>query len=153
VGGLDLTSYRSESEAMKNREVWEKVDTRVKNHEMPPNGRPAPSPEEIAKVTGWIDGATARLDKNVKPDPGRVTARRLNRVEYSNTIRDLLGAAIQLSQTIISSPRLISSSREIYQVGENQYFFPLRSPQKSPRNISHPTPQGSSQSQTLQHPQ
>ena len=30
------------------------------------------------------------LDKNLKPDPGRVTARRLNRVEYSNTIRDLL---------------------------------------------------------------
>ena len=27
----------------------------------------------------------------MKPDPGRVTARRLNRVEYNNTVRDLLG--------------------------------------------------------------
>ena len=69
---------------------------------MPPKGRTAPSPEEIAKVTSWIDGAMARLDKNVKPDPGRVTARRLNRVEYSNTIRDLL--AVNFRATDVFPP-------------------------------------------------
>ena len=58
---------------------------------MPPKGRPAPSPEEIAAVTEWFDGQFARLDRSMKPDPGRVTARRLNRAEYNNTIRDLLG--------------------------------------------------------------
>jgi hypothetical protein len=84
VGGLDLSSYHSEADVLKAPEIWEKVATRVKNHEMPPKGRPVPSVEEIAMVTGWIDGEVA------KPDPGRVTAHRLNRVEYSNTIRDLL---------------------------------------------------------------
>ena len=34
-------------------------------------------------------------DKNAKPDPGRVTVRRLNRVEYNNTVRDLFGVDIK----------------------------------------------------------
>ena len=102
VGGLDLSIYHSEADAMKDRELWERVELRVKNHEMPPKGRPAPAPAEIAKVTEWIDGATARLDKNMKPDPGRVTASRLNRAEYSNTIRDLL--AVNFRATDVFPP-------------------------------------------------
>ena len=90
VGGLDLTAYHSESDVLKNSDVWEKVATRVKNHEMPPKGRPVPASAEVAKVTEWIDGEITNTDRNTKPDPGRVTARRLNRVEYNNTIRDLL---------------------------------------------------------------
>ena len=90
VGGLDLTAYHSESDVIKNRDIWEKVAERVKNHEMPPKGRPVPAAAEIAKVTEWIDGTMTNADRNTKPDPGRVTARRLNRVEYSNSIRDLL---------------------------------------------------------------
>ena len=39
----------------------------------------------------YLQGEFEKADRNVKPDPGRVTARRLNRNEYSNTIRDLLG--------------------------------------------------------------
>jgi hypothetical protein len=91
VGGLDLSPYHSDADAIKNREVWERVETRIKNHEMPPKGRPAPPAAEVAKVTDWIDTTFARLDKAAPPDPGRVTARRLNRVEYTNTVRDLLG--------------------------------------------------------------
>src|ERR1700733_10319530 len=73
VGGLDLSAYHTEADAMKNRDLWEKIETRVKNHEMPPKGRPVLAPEQIARVTQWIDGAEARLDKNAKPDPGRGT--------------------------------------------------------------------------------
>jgi hypothetical protein len=102
VGGLDLTAYHTEADAMKARDVWEKVESRVKNHEMPPKGRPTPPPAEIAKVTEFIDGAMARLDKAARPDPGRVTARRLNRVEYSNTIRDLL--AVNFRATDVFPP-------------------------------------------------
>src|SRR4029077_16858973 len=90
VGGLDLTPFHADADVTKNRALWERVETRIKNHEMPPKGRPLPAPAEIAKVTDWIDGTFARIDKNTPPDPGRVTARRLNRIEYSNTIRDLL---------------------------------------------------------------
>src|SRR5258708_19282233 len=50
-----------------------------------------PPAEQTAPVTGWFETQFARLDRNMKPDPGRVTARRLNRVEYNSAIRELLG--------------------------------------------------------------
>jgi hypothetical protein len=89
-GSLDLTAYHTEADVMKNRDLWEKVERRVKNGEMPPKGLPAPSATSVATFTASLDATFARQDKNQKPDPGRVTARRLNRVEYTNTIRDLL---------------------------------------------------------------
>jgi hypothetical protein len=42
-----------------------------------------------------VQGELDKAERNVKPDPGRVTARRLNRAEYSNTIRDLLAVDFQ----------------------------------------------------------
>ncbi len=91
VGGLSLEDYRDAKSALKDREVWEKVVQKLRTGQMPPKGMPVPPAEQIASVTGWFEAQFARLDRNMKPDPGRVTARRLNRVEYNNTIRDLLG--------------------------------------------------------------
>ncbi|MGH9674815.1 MAG: DUF1592 domain-containing protein [Bryobacteraceae bacterium] len=56
---------------------------------MPPPGLPAPSGAERSAVIRRIE-STLRLNHR-EVTPGRVTARRLNRVEYNNTIRDLLG--------------------------------------------------------------
>ena len=56
------------------------------DHEVPLQGVAG-----AASVTGWIDGTYAALDKAEGTNPGRVTARRLNRSEYKNTVRDLLG--------------------------------------------------------------
>ena len=58
---------------------------------MPPKGLPRPAAAQVEAVTAWIEAEFVRADRNVKPDPGRVVARRLNRAEYNNTIRDLLG--------------------------------------------------------------
>ena len=91
VGGLNLETYHDSKTALQDRDVWEKVLQKLRNGQMPPKGLPAPSPEQVANLTHWFEMQFARLDRNMKPDPGRVTARRLNRVEYNNTIRDLLG--------------------------------------------------------------
>ncbi|MCU1274416.1 MAG: hypothetical protein JWO48_1847 [Bryobacterales bacterium] len=91
VGGLNLEQYPNSSAALKDRDVWEKVLQKMRTGQMPPKGIPVPPPEQVAAVTRWFDAQFARLDRNMKPDPGRITARRLNRVEYNNTIRDLLG--------------------------------------------------------------
>ena len=91
VGGLNLEQYPNAQAALKDREVWEKVLQKMRTGQMPPKGGPVPSPEQVAVVSRWFDVQFARLDRNLKPDPGRITARRLNRVEYNNTIRDLLG--------------------------------------------------------------
>ena len=58
---------------------------------MPPAGVAKPSDAAVRAFTNAIQAEFDRADAAIKPDPGRVTARRLNRNEYSNTIRDLLG--------------------------------------------------------------
>ena len=62
---------------------------------MPPPGMPAPGKSEISAVTTWIEGLLTRSGLSRQGDPGRVMARRLNRVEYNNTVRDLLGVHVR----------------------------------------------------------
>ncbi len=69
--------------------MWGKVLDKLKTGRMPPPGSPAPSRTEIAAVLPWIEKAAG--SSSVVATPGRVTAHRLNRVEYNNTVRDLLG--------------------------------------------------------------
>ena len=47
--------------------------------------------EESGQLTGWIKSVMKADDCGRTFDPGRVTIRRLNRAEYNNTIRDLIG--------------------------------------------------------------
>jgi hypothetical protein len=89
-GGLVLTKYRDTASFLHDRDIWEKVVTRVRAAEMPPKGMPRPAADQIATVTNWIDAQFAELDRATQPDPGHLTAHRLNRAEYNNTIRDLL---------------------------------------------------------------
>ena len=58
---------------------------------MPPLEEEQPAEEQRQAVAAWIEQDLERIDRETPPDPGRVTARRLNRTEYNNTVRDLLG--------------------------------------------------------------
>ncbi len=91
AGGLVLDAYAGSKNPLKDRDLWEKVVQKLRTGQMPPKGLPVPPAADVAEVTGWFDVQFARLDREMKPDPGRVTARRLNRAEYNNTIRDLVG--------------------------------------------------------------
>lgn len=73
------------------RERWERIAQRVRSGEMPPKGLPRPEAATISAVTGWIASSYETMDRTTPVDPGRVTARRLNRFEYANSVRDLLG--------------------------------------------------------------
>jgi len=94
-GELNLETYKTAASVTQagahNRDQWETVLLKLKTGEMPPKGAPRPDPAELKAVIAWIESEFAIADRNVKPDPGRVTARRLNRAEYNNTVRDLLG--------------------------------------------------------------
>jgi Protein of unknown function (DUF1592)/Protein of unknown function (DUF1588)/Protein of unknown function (DUF1587)/Protein of unknown function (DUF1585)/Protein of unknown function (DUF1595)/Planctomycete cytochrome C len=90
-GGLDLKSLQTEKTFEEDRDVWEKVLDKLKMGQMPPPGVPGPDKATITAATMWLELEFARQDHLVEPEAGRVTARRLNRAEYNNTIRDLLG--------------------------------------------------------------
>src|SRR6266478_6366711 len=61
---------------------------------MPPENKPQPTAAECQLITNWVTSCFFKCDCN-HPDPGRVTIRRLNRAEYNNTIRDLVGVDFQ----------------------------------------------------------
>src|SRR5688572_26706251 len=71
-------------------ELWFAVLKNVRAGLMPPEKKPRPSAEQVRMLEMWIKH-TALGIAPANPDPGRVTIRRLNRVEYRNTIRDLMG--------------------------------------------------------------
>ncbi len=95
VAGLNLTLYRDAESAARAGAVWEKMLAKLRAGEMPPAGMPRPTREELQPVLDWLEAEVARRRKERGPDPGRVTARRLNRQEYNNTIRDLLGVDLR----------------------------------------------------------
>ena len=74
-------------------EVWEKVVRKLRAGAMPPPGRPRPDQATGAELVSWLETA---LDSAAAahPDPGRPAIHRLNRTEYVNAIRDLLGIEI-----------------------------------------------------------
>jgi hypothetical protein len=90
-GNLDLSKVPGDPEIWARRRVWERVREYIDGGIMPPEDRPQPTADESASVTDWIKAVLERDDCGRPANPGRVTIRRLNRAEYNNTIRDLLG--------------------------------------------------------------
>jgi mono/diheme cytochrome c family protein len=90
-GGLDLSAFGDEASVFAKRKSWEDLVRRVRDGEMPPEDRPQPKAVEKERLLAWFAAASARHDASAPRDPGRAGFRRLNRVEYGYTVRDLLG--------------------------------------------------------------
>jgi hypothetical protein len=73
-----------------DHDLWLKVLKNTRAGLMPAEQKPKPTPEQQLTLENWIKYRVFAIDPR-NPDPGRVTIRRLNRVEYRNTVRDLLG--------------------------------------------------------------
>jgi len=93
--GLDLDKPRSVAEVKAQRSKWEKVFAFVRIQAMPPSDVDEPTEEERELLLKWLYHTLFYVDCEKNPNPGRVTVRRLNRTEYNNTIRDLVGVDFQ----------------------------------------------------------
>ena len=89
-GGLAFDELTTKEQILHNPELWLKVLRNMRSHVMPPPKKPAPTDDERQALEKWIIAGGFGLDP-AKPDPGRVTIRRLNHTEYRNTLRDLIG--------------------------------------------------------------
>ena len=78
-----------------DRQTWEDGADKLRAGEMPPKKSPQPPREQVAAVLGWTEQTLAALDRAAPRDPGFVPIHRLNRAEYDNTIRDLVGVDFQ----------------------------------------------------------
>ncbi len=92
TAGLTLESVDM-TRVGEHAEVWEKVATKLRTREMPPLGRPRPDDATYTATTNAIEAALDTAAAT-EPTPGRVAVHRLNRAEYTNAVRDLLGLEI-----------------------------------------------------------
>lgn len=98
-GHLELDRWKSIEEMISDRPEWQKIRDHIDFRLMHPPDEYAPSDADRATLVKWIDDAVFHVDAK-NPDPGRVTLRRLNRTEYQNTIRDLLGVNVEVTDIL-----------------------------------------------------
>ncbi|MCH2060966.1 MAG: DUF1592 domain-containing protein [Verrucomicrobiales bacterium] len=89
-GDIALDHPEQGAHKLDNLQLWQRIWKNLRSDLMPPAGKAQPSEEERRKMLEWIEANVFLLDPDA-PDPGRVTIRRLNRVEYRYTVQDLLG--------------------------------------------------------------
>jgi mono/diheme cytochrome c family protein len=77
-------------------ESWEKVAHMLRTGMMPPTGRPRPDAAASTGLAAWLEDGLDRVAAT-QPNPGRIPPHRLNRTEYANAVRDLLGLEIPAS--------------------------------------------------------
>jgi hypothetical protein len=97
----NLQLDRADAERVSNSaETWEKVVVKLRSRAMPPAGRRRPDNATYDAVAGWLE---TELDRAAAahPNPGRpADLHRLNRTEYGNAVRDLLGLEIDATSML-----------------------------------------------------
>jgi hypothetical protein len=92
-GGVVLDTLGDEAPDLRQRSLMLRMAENLRSESMPPEGKPRPNADELESLNSWLD--TAQIGEG--SGAGRVAIRRLNRAEYNNTIRDLIGLDLHLA--------------------------------------------------------
>lgn len=88
---LDLSSFRTIEGVSASSGSMQRVLEMVRFGAMPPEDASAPSTQQRKRLVMALDHTLHAVSCDTRPRPGKVTARRLNRAEYNNSVRDLFG--------------------------------------------------------------
>ena len=112
-GGVNLERFRDEASVLRDRATWKLAYDQIEGHSMPPPKRKdQPASAERARLIAWLDDVFARPDVALGVrDPGKPALRRLTRLEYSNTVRDLFG----LKMDVLMFPERLPVDRRYFQ--------------------------------------
>ncbi|HET6252168.1 MAG TPA: DUF1592 domain-containing protein [Tepidisphaeraceae bacterium] len=99
-GDLRLDQLKPDFSDQVTREHWLAVLDRVSRGEMPPKKKPRPAPAEVQALSNWINSQSQLALAARRAAQGRVVLRRLNRAEYQNTLRDLLGVDVDIKDSL-----------------------------------------------------
>ena len=96
---LDLRGLGGDASSVAELGMLLGVRDRLLAGDMPPPGRERPGHDQVKAALEWANGALAARVGRLNLDPGRATIRRLSRVEYVNSIRDLFGIETEVAET------------------------------------------------------
>ena len=94
--GYDLAAAVSQDDIVRDPRRWRRVQTMIATGGMPPPDMPRPAPEERDHVARWLAETIEAALCSGPQQPARVTARRLNRLQYVNSVRDLIGVELDV---------------------------------------------------------
>jgi hypothetical protein len=94
-GNFDLEKLRGDFNSLREQESWSEIVNVLNSHQMPPQDSPQPAPEVVGEMVDWI--AAQMLEQRLRRADAVRVLRRLNRTEYRNTMRDLLGVDVDVS--------------------------------------------------------
>ena len=87
--GFRLDTLNADFTHGNNAGLWKEVMDKINSGEMPPKKKARPDPQEAFAVSKWVAGRLDETTKLAQGAGGRVPLRRMNRVEYANTVREL----------------------------------------------------------------
>src|SRR5712691_2840393 len=97
IGGLALDGLDLQA-AADSAEIWEKVLRKLRGHLMPPPGSPQPPQKDLDSFAGWMENT---LDTSAKgPRAGYVQIQRLNRTEYTASVKALVGVELKAADVL-----------------------------------------------------
>lgn len=99
-GDIALDKLTADFANKANRDLWHSALEQIKSGTMPPEKKPRPDAKEVTALRDWVTGRLEVAEIERREKQGRATARRLNRVEYENTVRDLLGIDVELKELL-----------------------------------------------------
>lgn len=98
-GKVAFDQLATPADLLAHRDLFFTALKNVRAGIMPPEKKPRPDTEELQALAEWIKTEIFQIDLH-NPDPGKVTIRRLNRIEYRNTIRDLTGVDFKVDDEL-----------------------------------------------------
>lgn len=98
TAGINLTSLIREAPLVKNLETWRRVISALEVGKMPPPGAPQPTVAARARMLDLLRNDIENFDFSTIDNPGFELMRRLTHTEYDNTIRDLFGVRLDVTE-------------------------------------------------------
>ena len=98
TAGINLTSLTQEMPLVKNLETWRRVIGALEVGKMSPPGAPQPSASERSRMLELLRDDIENYDFSLIDNPGFELMRRLTHTEYDNTIRDLFGVELNVTE-------------------------------------------------------
>lgn len=100
AGNVALDRFDSPQQMFAHVRTWLKMAQTQTDQFMPPQAEDQPSTEERKVLVTWAESLGKHLDNKPPTDPGQVVFRRLNRLQYNLTMRDLLGIDFDVATAV-----------------------------------------------------